>query len=480
MSFKINTRNYGQLPASLSRRSFLKGTAAGAAGIAAAGALGGLPAVAQDQDPLIFGFWPWGSEIVTSNADLFMAEQNENVELQPIPGDYAAVLETKLASGASLDMFYAQRGQASRWHAAGWIRPVDDMPGLDQIRSEMIPGLDQDTVAYNGDYLGLTYYNGGPFCTYLNLKHLEAWGFEATDNPSDYPQTWDEVAKISRELKAKGICDTPILPGWYNAWTGMPWALIAQCFSEGEHFIDADMSATYNNDTPILKVLTDWKQWWEEGLIPKGVLTTQESTMIDLWVTGNHAFHTYMDYCHFIYGDRANKQIADYNLMNPVTPGAAQDTVLVGHALLCTGTHERSDEDVLRAWELMKFYGWQNGAGEYHTHKRWALKANLPIPYESVYEDPEVKAALLAWMHADLGESQLRWQTEGRARSLGPNLLKSPWHQEWDTYTWDMIANDLIVTGDVTPSEVVEKTRKRWDKLQKKYTQRERTTHYVA
>ena len=62
---------------------------------------------------------------------------------------------------------------------------------------------------------------------------------------------------------------------------------------------------------------------------------------------------------HFIYGDRANKHIADWNMMNPVMPGAAQDTVLVGHALLCTGTHERSDEDMLRAWELMKFYGWQ-------------------------------------------------------------------------------------------------------------------------
>ena len=479
MGIKIDTRGYGRLPG-LNRRAFLKGSAMGAAGVAAAGALGGLPPRAFAKDPLVFSFWPWGSEIVTSNAELFMKENDEAVDLQPIPGDYAAVLETKLASGAGLDMFYAQRGQASRWHAAGWIRPVDDMPGLDQIRSEMIPGLDQDTVAYNGDYLGLTYYNGGPFCLFLNLKPLQEWGFEATANPGDYPQTWDEVAKIARELKAKGISENPILPAWYNAWTGLPWALIAQGFSEGEQFVDADLRATYGPDTPILKVLTDWKQWWEEGLIPKGILTTQESTMSDMWVTGQHAFHTYMDYIHFIYGDRANKQIGEYNLMNPVMPGATQDTVLVGHALLCTGTHERSHEDVLRAWELMKFYGWKDGAGDYHTHKRWAMKANLPIPYQAVYDDLEVKAALLKWMHAELGEAQYKWQAEGRARSLGPNLLKSPWHQEWDTYTWDMIANDLIVAGDVTPKEVVEKTRKRWDKLQKKYTQRERKTFYVA
>ena len=476
MSIKINTRGYGQLPG-MSRRSFLKGSAMGAAGIAAAGAMGGLPSRAFAKDPLVFSFWPWGSEIVTSNAALFMAAYDESVELHPITGDYPAVMETKLASGTHLDMFYAQRGQASRWHAAGWIRPIDDMPGLDQIRSEMVPGLDQDTLAANGEYLGLTYYNGGPFSLFLNLKPLQQWGFEPTDNVSDYPQTWDEVAKIARELKAKGISENPILPAWYNAWSGMPWALIAHAFSEGEKFVAADLRATYGNDTPLLKVLPDW---WEEGLIPKGIVTTQESTMSDMWVTGKHAFHCYMDYMHFVYGDRANKNIADWNIMNPVMPGAAQDTVLVGHALLCTGTYDRSHEDVLRAWELLKFYGHKDNHGNYHTHKRWAMKADLPIPYDSVYEDPEVKAALLKWMHADLGEAQYKWQADGRSRSLGPNLLKAAWHQEWDTYTWDMISNELLVVGDMTPKEVVEKTRKRWDKLQKKYTQLERKNFYVA
>ena len=417
MSSKINTRSYGQLPG-MSRRSFLKGSAMGAAGVAAASVMGGLPSPALAKDPLVFSFWPWGSEIVTSNADLFMAAYDESVDLQPLPGDYPAVLETKLASGTHLDMIYAQRGQASRWHAAGWIRPVDDLPDLAQIRSEMIPGLDQDTLAYNGDYLGLTYYNGGPFSCFLNLKPLQEWCFEATDNVSDYPQTWEEIAKIAREMKAKGISENPILPAWYNAWSGMPWALIAQAFSEGEYFVDADLRATMSNDTPLLKVLSDWKQWCEEGLIPKGILTTQESTMSDMWVTGKHAFHNYMDYMHFVYGDRGNKHIADWNIMNPVMPGTTQDTVLVGHALLCTGAYERSQEKVLRAWELLKFYGHKDNHGNYHTHKRWAMKADLPIPYNAVYEDPEVKAALLKWMHADLGEAQYKWQADGRSRSL--------------------------------------------------------------
>ena len=67
MSIKINTRSYGQLPG-MSRRSFLKGSAMGAAGVAAASVMGGLPSPALAKDPLVFSFWPWGSEIV--NEDL--------------------------------------------------------------------------------------------------------------------------------------------------------------------------------------------------------------------------------------------------------------------------------------------------------------------------------------------------------------------------------------------------------------------------
>ena len=464
-------KSYFGQHSNLNRRSFLKGTTAGAAGLVGAGALGGLMprAAIAAGDPLVFGFWPWGSEIVTSNAEMFMAEHNEQVELMPIPGDYAAVLETKLASGTKLDMFYAQRGQASRWYAAGWIRPIDDLPGLDQIRSEMFDGLDEDTLAHDGKYLGLTYYNGGPFCLFRNEKLLDAGGHGGTSNASDYPTTWEEVANISRDLKKKGISEHPLMISWYNAWTGLPWALTAHCFSEGDHLVGPDLRATFDENTPIVKVLTDWKQWWDEGLIPPGILTMQESTMLNAYATGEHAFLHYMDYAHFIFGDKSNENIGPYSNQNPLTPGATNDTCLVGHALLCMDNSDRSEEDLLRAWELMKFYGWQNSSGEYHTHKRWVEKANLPIPFPAVYSDPESKAALMKWMHPEFGEQAYQWQFEGRKRALGPNHLKAPWYQEWDAVMHDMISNDLIVNGSITPKEAVKELRKLWDKMHAKY-----------
>ena len=38
-------------------------------------------------------------------------------------------------------MFYVSERKASRWYTAGWINPIDSMPGLSEIHSEMLPGV---------------------------------------------------------------------------------------------------------------------------------------------------------------------------------------------------------------------------------------------------------------------------------------------------------------------------------------------------
>lgn len=192
--------------------------------------------------------------------------------------------------------------------------------------------------------------------------------------------------------------------------------------------------------------------------------------MLDAFATGKYAFSYYMDYAHFVYGDKTNPNIGPYSSQNPLTPGATHDTVLVGHALLCMDQSERSEEDTLRAWELMKFYGAQNSKGEYHTHKRWVEKANLPIPFPEVYSDPDSKEAIMKWMHPEHGEQAYQWQYDGRERAKGPNHLKAPWYQEWDATMHDMISNDLLLKGSITPRDAVKDLRKMWDRLHKKYT----------
>jgi multiple sugar transport system substrate-binding protein len=453
----------------LDRRKFLGNLAVGAAAVASTI---GLPRCSKvpDEIELNYALWPFGDEIVADNARIFTEQYGIKVDLQPTSGDYAAVIETKLVSGTRLDLLRAQRGQASRWFAAQWIRPIDDMPDLDKIKREEFPAIGADALSWpDHKRIGLTYYNGGPYCMFRNEKVLSAGGYEATANPNDYPQTWDEIYKQAVDLKRKGIVENPILPTWFKSWTGTPWALYAQCASEGDRLVDDDMKATFGLDTPILKVLSDWKRWWDEDLVPRAILTWQEPQMASSWMKGLHAFHYQSDYNSFAYSDPKNGEFAQHFNMNPVMPGATHGTMLVGHALHVMSNTPRTDAELEAAFNLMKSFSWRDKNGELRMHKAWATLANLQVPFPEIYADPKVKQAITKWMYPPLADENYKWLFDGRNKAVAANQLKAGWHQEWEVGIQQMIEDELLLKGTKTPKDVVVAMKDRWETLRSKY-----------
>jgi multiple sugar transport system substrate-binding protein len=455
----------------LDRRQFIKNLTVGAAFASAAG-LSPLRALAADA-PLTYAFWPFGDQIIADDARIFAEQYGQTINLQPIPGDYSAALETKLSAHQPFDLFRAQRGQASRWFAAKWIRPIDDMPQLDIIEKEEFPGIGADARSWpDNKRIGLTYYNGGPFCMFRNEKVLAAGGYRATANVADYPQSWDDIYKQAVDLKKKGIVENPILLPWIKSWTGTPWALYAHCYSEGETLVDDDMKATFSLDTPLLRVLSDWKRWWDEDLVPKAILSWQEPQMIDSWEKGLHAFHFYTDYNSFQYSDPKNSQLAPYFNMSPQVPGETHGTTLVGHALHCMTNTKRTDAELEQAWQLMKFFSWRDKTGDFLVHKAWAKLANLEVPFPAIYDDPEVKAAIMKWMYPPLAKENYQWLFEGRRKAVAGKQLKAPWLQQWETAMQQMIEDDMLLKGTTKPADVVVAMRDSWETLRSKYTKK--------
>ncbi|HEY1944875.1 MAG TPA: ABC transporter substrate-binding protein [Roseiarcus sp.] len=453
----------------LDRRQFLGRLSLGGAALASWTGLCALPALADDIE-LNYTFWPFGDEVIEENARVFIEQYGTRISLQPTSGDYASVIETKLLSGTRLDLFRAQRGQASRWFAAEWLRPIDDMPDLDEIKKEEFPSIAADSLSWpDHKRMGLTYYNGGPYCLFRNEKVLSAGGYQASANPSDYPQTWDDIYKQAVDLKKKGIVENPILPTWFKSWTGTPWALYAHCASEGDGLVDDDMKSTFGLDTPILKVLSDWKRWWDEELVPRAILTWQEPQMASSWMKGLHAFHYQSDYNSFAYSDPKNGEFAQYFNMNPVMPGATHGTTLVGHALHVMSNTPRSDAELQAAFNLMKSFSWRDKNHELRMPKAWARLANLQEPYPEVYADPDVKQAIMKWMYPPLAAENYKWLFEGRQRAVAANLLRAGWQQEWEVGMQQMIEDELLLKGVKTPREVVVAMKDSWETLRSKY-----------
>ena len=188
----------------LDRRKFLRNLSLGGAAVASAIGLPRCSQVADDIE-LNYAFWPFGDEIVADNARIFTEQYGIKVNPQPTSGDYAAVIETKLVSGTRLDLFRAQRGQASRWFAAKWIRPIDDMPDLDQIKREEFLGIGAGALWWPfHKRIGLHYYNGGPCLLFPGRlstdlgRNLQAGGRPQEERRRRKPYSADLVQGVDR------------------------------------------------------------------------------------------------------------------------------------------------------------------------------------------------------------------------------------------------------------------------------------------
>jgi multiple sugar transport system substrate-binding protein len=186
----------------LKRRQVLKGTVAGAAALAVPGFFN----KAEAKEPVHFVGWQYHPEIVEENVGHFKRIYNESVNYELVPGEYHAVVETKLISGQHIDMMYSEEDRIARWNRAGWTRDLEGLPGLQQIKDGMYDVNIGNMSLPNGKLAGLPYYSG--FNSFVcNQKHLD----KARLDP---PSTWGEFMDQCRKLKKDKISNYPYISAW--------------------------------------------------------------------------------------------------------------------------------------------------------------------------------------------------------------------------------------------------------------------------
>src|SRR5512132_205893 len=154
----------------LRRRSVLKGGLAAAATLSAPRLI--RSALAAPAEALHFVGWQYNPQIVAENVDIFKKLYGENVDYELVPGEYHAIAETKLIAGQHIDMMYSEEDHLVRWHRAGWIRDIEDLPGVENIKAGMYAVNVHNMTLPNGKLGGLPYYTG--FNSFVcNEKHLE-------------------------------------------------------------------------------------------------------------------------------------------------------------------------------------------------------------------------------------------------------------------------------------------------------------------
>lgn len=191
----------------LSRRSFLRGSTASVAGMAAWAAYlrqtSPIAAQASGEVRLTGGAAsPEEEELLRQALEAFQSEFPDiTVNYEPIAADYLIKLQTDIAAGNAADVFYLQIEFAQDFMSRGVVLPLDDYMAADGVSdSDYYPGL-ISAFKWDGQTYGLP-KDWSPLGMVYDTAGLEAAGVTAP------PTTWDELRETGQAL-----LDTNGMPG---------------------------------------------------------------------------------------------------------------------------------------------------------------------------------------------------------------------------------------------------------------------------
>ena len=146
--------------------------------------LGGV-ALAQDDGLKLTG-WPYEVDVVTENLGRFTDQTGHDAVFLPFPSnEYRDKMVASFVAGTEFDVAYVRDSYLAEWASAGWILPITDLEGADELLADLPAGI-VEQMSYDGEVYGLPYYSGVQTMAY-NAAHLAAAG---VDGP---PETWDEM-----------------------------------------------------------------------------------------------------------------------------------------------------------------------------------------------------------------------------------------------------------------------------------------------
>src|SRR6266849_8068193 len=109
----------------MKRREFL----AGIAGLGAA-ALGGCGRRAGEDAALIFRGWAYEPDIVRENLERFQAAYpGQRIDYEAVSGNYHDKMVALFVAKTPLDCCYVRDDNFAEWVQAGWLQPIDSLPG---------------------------------------------------------------------------------------------------------------------------------------------------------------------------------------------------------------------------------------------------------------------------------------------------------------------------------------------------------------
>lgn len=431
MTFKLQS---AKGTTGMDRRSFMRGTAATAVGMAAVPGLLPGPALAAYDGTINMLAWDFQPDTIKALVDAWTAEGNPAVNLAVIPNvGYSAAIQTRLRGGDEIDLYYNFAYNTQKFVDEGWAATMNGLPGVDELLGDMFESARARHVNAAGDVISVPYFSAVHTLHY-NAQFLVDAGIDQV------PVTLADIYDASVQLRDAGIVSAPYVAYWVKEFCEE--YLHTYLLNEGIEAFDEEGNPIFADDPRTVGVFEWWQKMYQEGLAPQSLLTDDPGKLSNEMAQGNAAFYVLHHY--FLTSIRAleGPQSANVNL---AALGGENFTLQIGEVLQLGQIDD--EERRLAAWELAKYYGWKDSAGRFTVFTKWAEAAGLAAPYAGFFTDPDVVAAFPDFY--DLGLLSQIFDTGSKvvpARTM-------PWYPDFQARVGDII--HALLLGQASPEETV-------------------------
>jgi multiple sugar transport system substrate-binding protein len=433
------------------------GPSVGGAGVTAGGKVLAAPtgSYGSTLEMRIWGAFP---DFVQRQVTDFSKQYGTQVRMNVIGGDYPSILQNLLQQKQTVDMAYSLTHTLAAWQKAGWVADFERFWDKDKAVSEMLPAV-RDAATVDGRLMGLPYF---AFIHGMMLANTEV--LEKAGVAGEWPTTYTELYDQARRIKKSGASDVPYLPFWITSFAGIPWGFVQEALNRGIPLFDEKGKPTFDKGSEAVEMLKQWRALYTEGLVPKGILTFQESDFAEAFAKGGIAYASHLEFYLKSLHDKNSSSVA--GKIVPV-PRNGQNWGMLHTGLYVVGAAGKDDARLAQDYLLAQHFGYRDQrSGKFEVPLAWAKEYYLRQGYSEVNNDPAVVAEVSKWLPDPATNLPILNDSLENAQ-YPKGLFHSLWALKWLTYAAQELPK--AVTGDETAEKVIQNLRDQADKLVDQY-----------
>lgn len=359
--------------------------------------------------------WSYEPDIVQANLDRWSQNFGVKVNFQHFPGNqWRQKMVTLFQAGTNVDAMYVRDDDLAAWVDAGYLRPLDGMPGVDKLLADLRPA-NREAMTLNGKLYGLPYYTT-PSGMHYNEEHLKQAGY------SKPPETLDELQEMSLKMKQDKVVEWPLMFGWKASelMGNEFWDLL---YGAGGSLFDKNTDPVFpDQDDRIVKVV----QWLHDGIHKHKFIDPKsfESENVSVAMQqGETTFQFTSAYVAWLFNDKSKSKAAGQIKLTTMPSLTKNDKKGNLFSTRMYGISPKA-KNPGAAYQLIYYMGGQDWDGKYHTAKNWFTSRGLGHPYKPLDSDKEIIDSASSWL--DL-------QMFGKLMEIGRvrEAQYTPWYPEW-------------------------------------------------